>query len=171
ILRRLLCERVDSGLTPWFDSGVTHSNGGRRRAPMPKRLPDDVYSLLRCVCDARTPLERAPESLTCTACGAVYPIIDGVPVILDRRTSVFDPDDVIASHRTQRPGRLESAVRAMLRFVPKIGSNLAAGNANEQIREMLRSVEAPKVLVVGGGEAGAGLETLLDDPRYTMVES
>jgi SAM-dependent methyltransferase/uncharacterized protein YbaR (Trm112 family) len=138
---------------------------------MAKPLPDEAYDWLRCVCDARGRLQRAPESLTCTACGAVHPVVDGVPVILDRRRSVFDPEEIISSYRSGPPSRPERAVRAALRFVPPIGSNLAAGRVSTVMRDMLSRIEKPNLLVVGGGDAGAGLEGLLDEPRYTTVES
>lgn len=138
---------------------------------MPKHLPGDVYDLLRCVCIDRAPLQHAPDSLTCTACHASHPIVDGVPVILARGRSVFDADEVIAAYRLPQSSRLECIVRKALRFVPRIGSNLAARKVSEQMREMLSRVERPTVLVVGGGDAGAGLEKFLDDPRYRMVES
>jgi SAM-dependent methyltransferase len=55
--------------------------------------------------------------------------------------------------------------------VPRIGANIAADRVADRMLEMLQTVANPRVLVVGGGDSGAGMKGLLDDPRYAIVES
>jgi SAM-dependent methyltransferase len=66
---------------------------------------------------------------------------------------------------------LERLGLAMPRFVPRVGSNISVNRVVALMRDMLSSVADPKILVVGGGDTGAGLDSFLDDPRYTIVES
>jgi SAM-dependent methyltransferase len=137
---------------------------------MAKPYPDDLYSLLCCACSARGALTRSGDELTCTACGLKHPIVDGVPVILDPQRSVFDAQQVIQQYRRppKQPGK---RAKSLERFVPRAGSNLVASRIVEQLNKMLKAIDKPRILVVGGGEPGAGLQALLSDPRYVFVES
>ena len=137
---------------------------------MPKQLPDAAFPLLACVCEARAPLSRLGSELACESCGARHPIVDGVPVLINER-SVFEAEDIIRQYRgaprNPKPGWFARARK----FVPRIGSNLAADEAAARINEMLAGIERPRVLVVGGGDSGAGMASILDNPRYLVVES
>ncbi len=138
---------------------------------MPKQLADEAFSLLACVCPARAPLTRLGAELACESCGARHPIVDGVPVVLDDRKSVFDAQDIIRQYRAAPRNPRPSWFGRARKFIPRIGSNLAADEAAARINEMLTGIERPRVLVVGGGDTGAGMATVLDNPRYLVVES
>ena len=138
---------------------------------MPKPYPDDLYALLCCVCSSTATLEKKGDVLRCGNCGMQHPIVDGIPVLLHREKSVFDADEVIGHYRSATPTTRHRLFRTLRRFVPRIGSNLAANRVSDRLHEMLQSVANPRVLVVGGGDSGAGMQGLLDDPRYAIVES
>ncbi len=137
---------------------------------MPKQLAVEAYSLLACVCPDRSALTRLGADLACDSCGARHPIVDGVPVLLNEH-SVFEPDEIIRQYRAAPKNPRPSWFGRARRFVPRIGSNLAADDAAARITEMLAGVERPRVLVVGGGDSGAGMASILDNPRYLVVES
>jgi SAM-dependent methyltransferase len=137
---------------------------------MPKQLADEAHSLLACVCAARAPLARVGAELVCESCGAHHPIVDGVPVLLNER-SVFDAHDVIRQYRGAPKNPKPSWFGRARKFIPRIGSNLAADDAAARIKDMLAGIERPRVLVVGGGDSGAGMASILDNPRYLVVES
>ncbi len=47
---------------------------------------DQALDLLACPACLQS-LRSSPDSLTCTACGRVYPVLDGIPILLaDRAT-------------------------------------------------------------------------------------
>jgi SAM-dependent methyltransferase len=138
---------------------------------MPKAFPPEMYSSLACVCGATTDLIKEDETLKCPSCGRSHAIVDGVPVILYSERSVFDAEDIIRRYRATNKSSQRSAFRTLRRFVPRISVNLIADHIGNRIRGMLSGIPHPRVLVVGGGEAGAGLKELLDEPSYTIVES
>ncbi|HEY3736330.1 MAG TPA: Trm112 family protein [Jatrophihabitans sp.] len=45
-------------------------------------VPADLLSLLACPSDDHAPLRQEGETLVCTSCGLVFPIVDGIPVLL-----------------------------------------------------------------------------------------
>jgi SAM-dependent methyltransferase len=86
---------------------------------------------------------------------------------------VFDAADVIARHResSQRARQSLNWYRTLRRFVPRITGNLIADKITDRLRTMLSGIDRPRILVVGGGDVGAGMEALLDDAHYAVIES
>jgi SAM-dependent methyltransferase len=79
-------------------------------------------------------------------------------VLIDGVRSVFDPADVAAGAGAPDGG---SRLR---RFLPELSVNLAAPSNYARLRELLRRGDGPAtVLVVGGGDGGAGITALADD--------
>lgn len=138
---------------------------------MPKPYPDDLYSLLCCVCSSTATLAKQEEVLICGSCSMRHPIVDGIPVVLHPENSLFDADEIIRQYRSAPRNVRRNLVQSARRFVPKIGSNIAASRVAHGMREMLQPVAAPRILVVGGGDTGAGMQSLLDDLRYATIES
>jgi SAM-dependent methyltransferase/uncharacterized protein YbaR (Trm112 family) len=138
---------------------------------MAKSFPTEMYSSLACVCDAKADLIKQGETLRCASCGLSHPIVNGVPVILHPEKSVFDAKDIISRYRATAAAPKRSTFSTLRRFVPRIGVNLIADRIPDRIRGMLSGIPHPRLLVVGGGEAGAGLKDLLEDASYTVIES
>jgi uncharacterized protein len=46
-------------------------------------ISEDLLSILACpACDERPPLRLEGETLVCTKCARVYPIVDGIPHLI-----------------------------------------------------------------------------------------
>jgi SAM-dependent methyltransferase len=124
----------------------------------------------RLICPhCRTRLEPQGEAFVCKGCGNEYPVIAGIPILIDESASSFR----IGSY--ERPRELtsgERAKRALRRMLPTISMNLAAKRNYRRFREMLFTLSrAPRVLVIGGATAGAGTSELLADDRIEFVEA
>jgi SAM-dependent methyltransferase len=118
-------------------------------------------------CQAR--LYPRGESFLCKNCGADYPVIAGIPIIIDESASGFR----ISSYERPRPlTKGERAKRALRFLLPKLSLNLAARRSYRQFRELLFALSSkPRVLIIGGATAGAGTNELLADKRIEFVES
>lgn len=134
------------------------------------RLSSAIGDRLRCpACGA--PVEWGEERITCVGaeCGAGFPVVRGVPVLIDESSSIFSPDD----YRSRGDASPSPAAKAGLgQALPKIGCNVSAPRNFARFTELLleRSA-APRVLVVGGRTAGCGMEVLLDHPAVDVVET
>lgn len=139
---------------------------------MPKAFPAEMYSSLVCVCDPNATLIREQDDLVCSRCALRHPIVDGVPVIFHPENSVFDATETIERYRASARRPKRNLFATLRRFVPKVRANLIADQIAGRIRSMLPPGSKPRVLVVGGGDTGgAGLQSILDDPNCTTIES
>lgn len=140
------------------------------------RLPQDVEKRLRCpACRAR--LVRDGDQLRCGAqsCGKGFPLIDGVPVLLDESRSVFAIADFVGGRDTTfvlQPTRWERTLQRMLGMLPEISRPVGVRRNYQLLRDQLLSqTAAPRVLVVGGSILGQGLEQIAADARIELVAS
>ena len=114
-------------------------------------------------------LDQLGESFVCKSCGNEYPVIAGIPILIDESASGFR---VSSYERPKELSRTERAKRALRSALPAISMNLAAKRNYRRFREMLfRLSRAPRVLIIGGATAGAGTGELLADERIEFVES
>lgn len=134
------------------------------------RLSPEVESLLCCPA-CRGALSRAGDNaLECEICPRRYPVVDGIPVLIDELRSVFSIDTFVSREHTYfRPrGRLFRALRSLVPIVsllPNTRRNL------RRLRDtLLASRSAPRVLVIGGSIRGIGFEELLA-PGIEIVET
>ena len=137
------------------------------------RLPHSLRPLLRCpVC--RSALDLAGEHLACATpvCGSRFPVVDGVPVLLNEQNSVFRTADFLARHSTTIDLERSRARNALGRLIPSISANIKARRNYEAFaRLLLGQSAAPRVLVVGGSILGEGIESLVRSRSLELVET
>jgi len=110
------------------------------------------------------PLSQNGEGLV-TASGSTYPVIDGVPILLDGERSLFTPGEVVQrQYVEEKVSRVRGVVR---RVLP--GMSLSIGT-RERYAEFARRIGQGRVLVIGGGLLGNGAEPLIDS-ALEVVES
>ena len=117
--------------------------------------------MLRCPATGE-PLVDYGDKLTSTRYS--YPVIDGIPFLIDESASLFSPDGLSAP---RRPSRLRALVR---RLIPSV--TLAVGQASRYQRfvDEIGSSGGTRVLVIGGGLLGAGMDPLIKS-ELQVVES
>lgn len=89
------------------------------------KLSPSVQSLLRCpVC--RAELQRVSDQLWCANadCNTLFPIIDGIPVLIDEAASLFSIDDYVPRLTTTDDTRDGGFVKALKQVIPGIGKNI-----------------------------------------------
>lgn len=130
---------------------------------------DELFVCPNC----RSKLTKQSTGYLCVdeRCSAIYPIVDGVPVLIDERISTFRQSDYSEPRNRQRGNR--SSLRKRIRAItPRISANFVARkNFAEFARLLLKDNRSPLVLIVGGAEIGAGLKELLEDERLSFLET
>ncbi len=132
-----------------------------------------VSHRLRCpVCRGR--IRRETETCACLSptCGRRFAVIDGVPLLLDEKSSVFQPQDFQRRKNPFSPGPTNSAKLWASRALPTISKNVRARENYLRFAGLLKNGSAkPHVLVIGGATVGAGLQSILFRPSINFVES
>jgi SAM-dependent methyltransferase len=100
-------------------------------------------------------------------------VYDGIPIIIDERSSVFSFQDFAESRNLffdiSKRGRMTSAVA---RFIPGLGGNNVAKKNCAHLKKILMQKNArPRVLVLGGSVAGDGIRPFLQSAEIHFVES
>ena len=146
-------------------------DGGADRPPGMK-LSDETRGLLRCpACQAHLAITDAECRCLDTRCALVFPVVDGVPVLINEARSVFSIADFQGRRATffRTPGALETLVS---RLLPEIDRNVKAEANYAAFAGLLGACgKRPKVLVVGGSTIGNGAERILSTPSIEVVES
>ena len=142
----------------------------RRRAIDPTLAED-----LRCaVCGAS--LSESADSLSCsdTACGATFPIIDGVPLLIDERESVFRIQEIVSAYRDHGSTRAQHSrgIERFLGVLPRATSDAVSRQEFARFAEqLLATCRAPRVLVVGGGKLGEGMAEIRRSESIRFVDT
>ena len=137
------------------------------------RVSDEIITLLRCPA-CGDGLVFADERMTCASagCGACYPVVDGIPILIDEASSVFSFDQFTSGESTffKDRGRL---TRLLDRLLPTIGGANILGKRNYArfADLLLEASDLPRVLVIGGSILGSGMSALLAHPEIELVET
>jgi SAM-dependent methyltransferase/uncharacterized protein YbaR (Trm112 family) len=136
------------------------------------RAGEDILAGLSCpIC--RSGLEVAENALVCVrdACRSSFPIIEGVPVLINEANSLFRVRDYLERKEVLYESH-SRVVRFLKRLVPSPTRHIGAkARLREFARLLLQLSESPKVLVVGGSILGAGMKELLSFNQVGVVES
>jgi len=154
------------------DSVTTHKMDTEFREPSIKITSSSLNKLCCPVC--RSKLVSHVNSFHCTdrGCGTVFPVVNGIPILINESSSLFSIDDYRNNNNTfysPSPGRFVNFVK---KLVPKIGRNLKAKiNYTKFAKFLLKENESPEVLILGGGFAGHGMNEILSHPSIKFIES
>jgi SAM-dependent methyltransferase len=100
-----------------------------------------------------------------------FPVIEGVAILIDESRSLFTHDDFRKHRRTTMPPP-SKILDALASALPTLNLNVAATSNFERFAELLlRRSPTARVLVVGGGMCGAGMEVLAANPAIELIET
>jgi uncharacterized protein YbaR (Trm112 family)/SAM-dependent methyltransferase len=138
------------------------------------KLSEWARKLLCCpVCHAD--LQESGARFLCVnrECGACFPVVEGIPVLINENSSLFTIDDFTSGGQTAVSRRYRDNARWSLeQQLPSISANIKAKENYEQLAALLLKRSAsPKVLVVGGRILGEGMEPLAQNRAIELVES
>lgn len=99
-------------------------------------------------------------------------MIDGVPILINESSSIFSINDFLNKKDTffnLTETKIEDKIK---KIIPDISKNLKAEqNYDKFAKLLLVQSTKPKVLLIGGGILGKGLDTLLSYPQINLVET
>ncbi len=119
----------------------------------------------------RSPLEATAGALV-SAEGRRYELVEGIPVLL-HEDSIFRMESAAAVGAKRASVSAGARVRRMARRVAPSDSRNVRGEANYgRLKCLLDSREGrPRILVVGGGITGRGMDRLAHSPNYDILST
>lgn len=130
--------------------------------------------LQRLCCPAcRSKLKEENDCLSCTSshCHASFPVIGGIPVLINESNSLFSISDYTSRRHNinPRPSKLQQFVKNLL---PTTQKHLKIkANLSQFVELLLKESPNPKILVIGGSTVGQGLKNILSQSALQFVES
>jgi SAM-dependent methyltransferase len=143
------------------------------------KLPNAAQSRLRCpICQSQLAENRLlpdRQTYTCTnpSCPGEFPVVNGVPVLINEQASVFKLESFVTNQDTFFKHSEESLLKKLARsLTPSISQNISARrNYQTLLNLLLQKVERPRVLVIGGSILGDGMEAIAQNPNLEFVDS
>ncbi|MBE0481782.1 MAG: methyltransferase domain-containing protein [Dehalococcoidia bacterium] len=135
-------------------------------------MNENLHQLLRCPA-CRAGLATPGGQLTCLneSCKCTYPVIDGIPVLINESSSIFSINDFLGRKPTFFRPR-HRLLKFAIKLLPDIDKNFkAAKNLNYFARLLPKESERPVVVIIGASHAGRGTEALLSNPGINCIES
>jgi SAM-dependent methyltransferase len=115
--------------------------------------------------------ENSKNTLRCEGCKVMYPVKNGIPVLIDESQSLFRIADMLhepSKASVKRKGIKQIIIGALTflqRVPPPLSSNLVAAKNFRKLGELLmQQSAAPNVLVIGGRARGKGMHELVKYP-------
>ncbi|MBL8857473.1 MAG: methyltransferase domain-containing protein [Planctomycetes bacterium] len=127
----------------------------------------ELYRCPKC----RERLLSQDGSLACARCAALYPIVDGVPVLIAESQSVFRLADFTGRRDTffAREPLLRRLVYAVLPDMSK--NRVAPANYRLFSTLLFENAERPRVLILGGSILGTGMQEFRAQSQIEFIDS
>ncbi|HVO73654.1 MAG TPA: methyltransferase domain-containing protein [Ignavibacteriaceae bacterium] len=136
-------------------------------------LLDKVVNALKCP-KCLSDIEKRENLLVCTNdnCKVSFPIINGRPVLINEENSVFKIADFVEMRDTTRNTNKSFLRKKIRSLIPSISKNIGAKeNYNRFLEKLLSLNNSPKVLILGSGIKGEGIEVLFNNRSIELYES
>jgi uncharacterized protein YbaR (Trm112 family)/SAM-dependent methyltransferase len=132
--------------------------------------------ILRCPCCRGGLLQSSDVQLKCecTDCGQIFPVVNGVPILINEKNSVFSFDDFVQRRDTffVRGSWMRNASRKVSSVIPEANLNVAASkNLLAFAKQLEKNGGQARVLVIGGSILGQGMASIATNPEIELIES
>lgn len=134
------------------------------------------HELLICpVCKSKIAVQIPNQAINCTdpACGIIYPVINGIPCLINEKNSVFSFDDFINQKDLFFKTYANHPVKRIIRrMIPRIDKNYKTKTNHKRIaKSILEHIQNPRILVLGGSRLSEGMESIVSIPGMTFIET
>lgn len=134
------------------------------------KIDTDAVAILQCPnCSGQ--LIQMKDKFACEDCVADFPISKGIPILVEPSKSLFDIETFTNEEATFfRPvGKIRGFISLRM---PDVTLNVSSDKVYDRMLDRLTAGnDTPRVLVIGGGVIGGGMEGLINDPRIKLIET
>jgi len=135
--------------------------------------PIEFQEQFRCpVCYSHLRIKK--EFFICAnfSCGINFPIVNGIPVLINEENSVFSIQDFVQKRDTTFESKGRKVYNIFRKIFPSISNNIKAkANYNKLLWLLQKQSQRPKVLILGGSIIGDGIEDFLRESNLVFLET
>ncbi|MBF0367845.1 MAG: methyltransferase domain-containing protein [Magnetococcales bacterium] len=136
-------------------------------------LAQSLLDILACPA-CHGPLQLEAKGLSCAKplCGGTadpWPVVNGIPILIDQNRSIFRIADFESGPQTPKRPLWRQLLSRIWHFRPGLSRNIAANENYRHLQELLESAPEPRLLVLGCGEGGAGMDQLKGNSRISIT--
>jgi SAM-dependent methyltransferase len=96
-----------------------------------------------------------------------YPIIDGIPILINDKKSIFSIDTFVKKEKTTFDSKKIRVISFLSFFLPKISVNITAKENYKKISTMLSNNST--ILIIGGSIKGQGMDSIYSNKSFEIV--
>lgn len=112
------------------------------------------------------------NSFRCSTCGQIFPIIGNIPVLINEKNTLFKIKDFVHKAPTTFSFKSDPIKGFLKNLVPSPSANMGAHDNYSQIVKLLKlRTKTPTVLVIGGSILGSGIEILVNESSFHIIET
>jgi SAM-dependent methyltransferase len=138
------------------------------------KLSSSIQNNLCCpICKGNLKLDSKNCQCINSECKALFPIENGIPILIDETNSIFAIDDFLQSRNTFFDLTQKNALFEKLKnFIPNISLNIKGKENYKKLANILLTYShRPKLLIIGGSILGEGTEAIVNHPDIELVET
>ncbi len=133
------------------------------------RISEDIRQKLLCPC-TKGKLQINGDYLESVIDSNIrYPVIDGIPILINNEKSLFSIDDFIKRKNTTFNLNENRTISIIKTLIPNIGVNIKSENNYNKIVNMLP--DNSKILVIGGSIKGQGMDSIYSNESFEIIGS
>lgn len=132
------------------------------------RLTPLPANILQCPA-SHQPLEPVGDEWQTPDGSLRYRVVQGQPILVDFSQSILSPDFVFSSQAESVISRNKYGERNLLKRLVASPKDITQNNLQFFLAELKRQFVRPRVLVVGGGAVGNGLDALYSDSEVEVL--
>jgi SAM-dependent methyltransferase len=133
------------------------------------KLSEFIQNKLRCPATSGKLAKHGNQLSNVEDPSIQYPIIDGIPILINNRNSLFSIDDFINKRNTTFDLRENKFKKVVNKLLPDISVNLKGYENYAELASILPPLA--KILVIGGSIKGLGMDMIYDDESYEIISS
>ncbi|MCL1472413.1 methyltransferase domain-containing protein [Argonema antarcticum] len=138
------------------------------------KFTDSTQELLCCpVCQSKLTLEKEKFKCTNPQCETHFPVVDGIPILVNESNSIFSIGDFLKYENTTFDLKNKSKIKEFItNLLPGIDVNVKTKENYQNFAEVvLKLNKNPKILILGGSILGKGMEPILSVPSIEIISS
>ncbi len=112
------------------------------------------------------------DSVICTSCQKSFPMVDGIPILINECNSIFSHLDFVQRKDTTFELKKLGIAQTLRRLGPSISKNFKVAENLAKFETLLTQQQIkPRILIIGGSIIGEGATSIYSNKLFELIET